>query len=366
MKNRRIKSMILIAASILLISSCGKQQEEEIIIRPVKIMEIKNSDSIEYFSFSGITTPSKETILFFKIAGPLESMNLTQGQIIKKDEILAKMDSRDYKINLEVYKKKYEAAKASADNAVLQYDRAEKLYKADAMTKKNFDAVTAQKKAAVSLLKEAQQGVENAQNKLKDTELRAPFSGYISKKFADAGSVVNAGTPVVSLSADENPEVTISVAIKDTDILKNAVSFIFVPNDSEKKYELKLKEIGKNPEFSKLTYPATFELLDGKDIRMGMSGKVIASIKRDESSPIIIPASALFEDNGSKVYIYDNGVAKARKVKIGNLHSDGNIVILEGLNKNDKVITAGVNTIIDGEKVKLIPEESDTNVGNVL
>ena len=234
------------------------------------------------------------------------------------------------------------------------------------MTKKNFDAVTAQKKAAVSLLKEAQQGVENAQNKLKDTELRAPFSGYISKKFADAGSVVNAGTPVVSLSADENPEVTISVAIKDTDILKNAVSFIFVPNDSEKKYELKLKEIGKNPEFSKLTYPATFELLDGKDIRMGMSGKVIASIKRDESSPIIIPASALFEDNGSKVYIYDNGVAKARKVKIGNLHSDGNIVILEGLNKNDKVITAGVNTIIDGEKVKLIPEESDTNVGNVL
>lgn len=41
-------------------------------------------------------------------------------------------------------------------------------------------------------------------------------------------------------------------------------------------------------------------------------------------------------------------------------------MILEGLNKNEKVITAGVNTIIDGEKVKLIPEESETNVGNVL
>lgn len=367
MKNRRIKSLILITASILLISSCGKQKEVEKIIRPVKVIEIKNSDSIEYFSFSGITTPSKETILSFKIAGPIESMNLTQGQTIKKDEILAKMDSRDYEINLEVYKKKYEAAKASADNAVLQYNRAEKLYKADAMTKKNFDIITAQKKAAVSLLKEAQQGVENARNKLKDTELKAPYSGYISKKFVDAGTVVNAGTPIVSLSADVNPEVTISIASKDIDILKNAVSFIFVLNDNtEKKYELKLKEIGKNPEFSKLTYPATFELLDGKDINMGMSGKVIASVKRDDSSPIIIPASALFEGNGSKVYIYDNGVAKTREVKIGNLYPDGNIVILEGLNKNEKVITAGVNTIIDGEKVKLIPEESETNVGNVL
>lgn len=110
MKNRRIKSLILITASILLISSCGKQKEVEKIIRPVKVIEIKNSDSIEYFSFSGITTPSKETILSFKIAGPIESMNLTQGQTIKKDEILAKMDSRDYEINLEVYKKKYEAA----------------------------------------------------------------------------------------------------------------------------------------------------------------------------------------------------------------------------------------------------------------
>ena len=67
-----------------------------------------------------------------------------------------------------------------------------------------------------------------------------------------------------------------------------------------------------------------------------------------------------------EVYIYDNGVAKTREVKIGNLYPDGNIVILEGLNKNEKVITAGVNTIIDGEKVKLIPEESETNVGNVL
>ncbi|MFV0580108.1 MAG: efflux RND transporter periplasmic adaptor subunit [Fusobacterium ulcerans] len=367
MKNRRIKSLILIAASILLISSCGKEQGGEKIIRPVKIMEIKNSDAVEYFSFSGITTPSKEIILSFKIAGPLESMNLTQGQSIKKDEVLAKMDSRDYIINLEVYRKKYEAAKASADNAVLQYNRAEKLYRADAMTKKNFDMVTAQKKAAVSLLKEAQQGVENAQNKLKDTELKAPYSGYISRKFVDAGSVVNAGTPVVSLSAEDNPEVTISIASKDIDTLKNAVSFTFVPNDSEEKeYQLKLKEIGKNPEFSKLTYPVVFELLNADGIRMGMSGKVTASVKRNDNSPIIIPASALFEDNGSKVYIYENGTAKTREVKIGNLYPDGNIIILEGLNKNDKVITAGVNTISDGEKVKLIPEESETNVGNVL
>ena len=135
-----------------------------------------------------------------------------------------------------------------------------------------------------------------------------------------------------------------------------AVSLTFVPNDSEEKeYQLKLKEIGKNPEFSKLTYPVVFELLNADGIRMGMSGKVTASVKRNDNSPIIIPASALFEDT-----------AKTREVKIGNLYPDGSIIILEGLNKNDKVITAGVNTISDGEKVKLIPEESETNVGNVL
>ena len=107
------------------------------------------------------------------------------------------------------------------------------------------------------MLKEAEQGVANATNKLKDTQLKAPYDGYISKKFADAGSVVNAGTPIAVITAEKAPEINISVAGKDIKLLENISEAIFIPNDTpDKTYSLTLKEIGKNPEFAKITYPA--------------------------------------------------------------------------------------------------------------
>lgn len=368
MKIKNSKILILVVTIVLVISACKKNNDEEKTIRPVKIMEIGLNSTTETVVFPGIVTPSKETIMSFKIAGPIVNVNLTVGQKVKKDEVLAEMDTRDYKINFEVYKKKYDAAKATADNAVFQYNRAEKLYKADAMTKKNFDIITAQKKAAISILKEAEQGVVDAKNKLDDTQLKAPYDGYISKKFVDSGSVVNIGTPIVVITAEETPEININIAGKDISLLENSTEFFFIPNDSlDTKYSLKLKEIGKNPEFSKITYPVIFEI-KGKsdDIRIGSSGKVIAKSNQEEEINIIIPLTALFEDKGSKVYIYDKGIVKARDVKIGNLYPDGKIIILEGLYKNDRVIINGVTNITDGEKVKILPEPSKTNIGNIL
>lgn len=365
---RKINSKIIIAiTALLLITSCNKSKETQEIIRPVKVVTAGGDLSSQNMTFSGITVPSKETILSFKVAGPIANINLTQGQKVKKNQVIAQMDTRDYKINLEVYKKKYEAAKAASDNATFQYNRAEKMYKGGAMSKKNFDMITAQKKAALSMLKEAEQGVANATNKIKDTELKAPYDGYISKKFVDAGSVVNAGTPVAVITAEGAPEINISVAGKDIEFLEKTKEAIFIPNDSpEKSYKLKLKEIGKNPEFAKITYPTVFEIQDNVDIRVGSSGKVIINFPEDIKQEIYIPVTALFEDNGSKVFIYENGVAVAKNIKIGNLKNDGKIQIIEGLKRDDKVITAGVNNIIDGEKVKLLPEPSKTNVGKLM
>ena len=365
---KKLNSKILIvAAAMLLVAGCGKSEKVEEVIRPVKVVIAGGDQATEDIVFSGITVPSKETILSFKIAGPIANINLTQGQKIKKGEIVAEMDTRDYKVNLEVYKKKYDAAKAASDNATFQYNRAEKMYKGGAMSKKNFDMVTAQKKAAISMLKEAEQGVANATNKLKDTQLKAPYDGYISKKFVDAGSVVNAGTPIAVITAEKAPEINISIAGKDIKLLENISEAVFIPNDTpDKTYSLTLKEIGKNPEFAKITYPAVFEIKGGDDIRVGSSGKVIVKSNIDDRKEIFIPATALFEDNGSKVYIFENGTAVAKDVKIGNLKNDGTIEILEGLKKDDKVISAGVNNIVDGEKVKLLPEPSKTNVGNIM
>ena len=162
---------LLLFLIIFIFTACKKDIEEEV-IRAVKIQEI-NSMQDENFNidFPAQISPTQKTILAFKYA------NFESGDFVKKGQVIATMDDKDYKVNLEVFSKKYEAAKAVAQNAETQFARAEKLYKGEALAKKDYDNALMQKNVAISTFKEASAGLENARNTLNDTKIIAPYDG---------------------------------------------------------------------------------------------------------------------------------------------------------------------------------------------
>lgn len=361
----KINKYCLGLITVLLLAGCKKENQIEEIIRPVKILDLSQQKTNYEISFPTIAIPYNETILAFKVAGPIEDIFVEQGDKVKKGQKLGILDKRDYLINLEVYKKKYEAAKAAADNMIAQYKRAKIMYDGKAMSAKNFDIIEAQYKASLATLKTAEEGVKNAENRLEDIYLKAPYDGYIGKRILDKGSVVNAGTPVLSIISKGKPKLSINVAGKDINNIKNASSYLAVIE--EKEYELKLSDISKKTDLLKLTYPVTFEFTDDvENILVGTTGYIKVQLSKEVSDDIFIPLSSLFEKNGTKVYIYENGIVKSKDIEIGELYSNGNVKVIRGLSKDDKVITAGVNTISEGEKVKILEESSDTNIGGVL
>lgn len=365
MKKNKIKYISIFLLGIALIG-CEKNEKKEEIIRPVMVLNLKAEGNQNNIDFPGIVVASNDTVLGFKVPGNISKLNVLAGDFVKKGDVIATLDTSDYMINLEANIKKYDAAKASYDNMVQQYKRAVVLHDGQAMSDKNFDIVTAQYKASKATLSAAEQGVKNAKNKLEDTKLKAPFDGYIGKRILDEGTVVNAGTPVVSIISQGMPRVDINVAGKDIDKVKDGQNYVFKTNDKE--YKLKLIKIGKNTDLLKLTYPATFEFIseDANNLVIGTTGSVSMEITDRENKNIEVPLTALFEKNGSCVYLYKDGVVKSQKVKLGELKSGGNITITEGLTKDDIVVIAGVNTISEGEKVKILEKSSSTNVGGVL
>ena len=80
----------------------------------------------------------------------------------------------------------------------------------------------------------------------------------------------------------------------------------------------------------------------------------VISVKNSENPEILIPLNALFEDNGSNVYLFKNGIAVKTAVEIGELRETNKISIVKGLKNGDKVIVAGVSKLVDGDKVKLL------------
>jgi len=348
---------ILVFLLLFIFTACKKDTEEEI-VRPVKIQEINSSQNENFnIDFPAQISPTQKTILAFKYAGKIKSINFESGDFVKKGQVIATIDDSDYKVNLEAFSKKYEAANAVVQNAEAQFSRAEKLYKGGAMPKKDYDNALMQKNVAISTLKEASAGLENARNILNDTKIIAPYDGYIDKKIVEVGAVVPEGGPVVSYISNDITDISVNASLKDIEYIKNASDINFKDNSTEKIYPLKIKTIAQNPDSINLTYPVTFTFSNlSKDEKFlsGQTGTVTISVKNTENSEILIPLNALFEDNGSNVYLFKNGIAVKTTVEIGELRETNKISIVKGLKTGDKVIVAGVSKLVDGDKVKLL------------
>ena len=348
---------ILVFLLLFIFTACKKDTEEEI-IRPVKIQVI-NSIQDENFNidFPAQISPTQKTILAFKYAGKIKNINFESGDFVKKGQVIATIDNKDYMVNLEAFSKKYEAAKAVAQNAEVQFSRAEKLYKGGALAKKDYDNAVMQKNVAISTFKEASAGLENARNTLNDTKIIAPYDGYIDKKIVELGTVVPEGGPVISFISNEITDISVNASSKDIEYIKNANDIIFKDNSSEKIYPLKVKSMAQNPDTINLTYPVTFtfsNLSESEKFLSGQTGTVTVSIKNSGNQEILIPLNAVFEDNGSNVYLFKNGIAVKTPIEIGELRETDKISVVKGLKSGDKVIVAGVSKLADGEKVKLL------------
>jgi len=348
---------ILVFLLLFIFTACKKDIEEEV-IRPVKIQEINSSQNENFnIDFPAQISPTQKTILAFKYAGKIKSINFESGDFVKKGQVIATIDDSDYKVNLEAFSKKYEAANAVVQNAEAQFYRAEKLYKGGAMPKKDYDNALMQKNVAISTLKEASAGLENARNTLNDTKIIAPYDGYIDKKIVEVGAIVPEGGPVISFISNDITDISVNASLKDIEYIKNASDINFKDNSTEKIYTLKVKSIAQNPDSINLTYPVTFTFLNlEKDEKFlsGQTGTVTISVKNNENPEILIPLNALFEDNGSNVYLFKNGIAVKTAVEIGELRETNKISIVKGLKTGDKVIVAGVSKLVDGDRVKLL------------
>ena len=351
----KIKYLLLFLI-IFIFTACKKDTVE--VIRAVKIQEI-NSMQDENFNidFPAEISPTQKTVLAFKYAGKIKSINFESGDFVKKGQVIATMDDKDYKVNLEAFSKKYEAAKAVAQNAEIQFARAEKLYKGAALPKKDYDNALMQRNVAISTFKEASAGLQNARNTLNDTKIIAPYDGYIDKKIVEVGTVVPEGGPVISFISNEITDISVNASLKDIEYIKNANDIIFKDNLSEKTYLLKVKSVAQNPDPINLTYSVTFtfsNLSEGEKFLSGQTGTVTISVKNNGNQEILIPLNAVFEDNGSNVYLFKNGIAVKTPIKIGELRETDKISVVKGLKSGDKVIVAGVSKLADGEKVRLL------------
>ena len=356
----KLKNIILVIAVAALAfygckSSTGEVPQAET-IKNVKIETVSDGVVQNTLKLNGKIKEKSLTSLSFRVGGPLVKLNVKQGDYVKQGDIIAQIDKRDYKLQVETTKAQFEQTES-------EYNRYKQLIEQKKIPENTYEKI----RSGYLMTKTA---YENAQNQLRDTELKAPFSGYIHEKFVEAFQTVGAGTPIVSIIDNSHLEVVVSVSESQLQRVKNDTeSFLTVTNAGITNFPVKLLSVGEKAKQDGL-YEVRFSFVNKEELEVapGMTAEVTIHCASQESQ-LSVAASAIFHEKTSTyVWVYNASTNKVekREVKIALDGTQGRVNIVSGINNGEQIVTAGVHYLVEGQKVKPIKTPSVTNIGGLL
>ena len=308
-------------------------------------------------TFPGKVLAKSDINLAFRVSGPISVIRVNVGSEVRKGEVLAEIDPRDYQIQLAATQAEYEQLKR-------EFDRISALYKKGTATPNDYDKI----KYGFDQISAKYNAHKNA---LKDTKLLAPCDGYIQKLIFHAGETVSAGMPVISMISSGSGEVEINIPSSDFIKRDNFDSFFCTSEIyPDKIFPLELIGITRKANMNQL-YTMRFRFA-GKETDLpgaGMSTMVTIIYKDKNIQSVSIPLLSVFDADGhSSVWVYDpdKGTISSRPIVISQIMNDGRVIVTSGLSAGEIVLSAGVHSVKEGEKVTLLQPASPTNVGGML
>lgn len=356
-----LKNSLLFFFLLTLAAACKEEKKQTQSIRPVRVQKPVRMQSAE----NNITLPAsinelRETKLSFRVGGPLIGLNDVIGSYVKTGEVIAKLDPRDFKIAVEATESRYKLAKA-------EYERYKNLVAKESVSKSVFDQMETNYKLAKT-------DFESASNAYNDTEVRAPFSGYINQVFVNNYEEVMPGAPIISLLDISKFEVNAWISVEDVTTINNNTNFTCIVKQGEKEYRIpgKLKEIGNKTSRSKQSLPITIVINSNDELKLKAGMTTYLEMNNggaQAASSFQVPVASVFtKDNKTWVWIFNeqSHTVSAQNVTTGKVMDDGYVEVSRGFSGNETVVTAGAHYLFEGQEVKKIEGFSKSNVGNKL
>lgn len=347
--------------SALILFGCHKAQPEPPPIRPVRWAQIGQSGAATARSFAAVIQASQQSTLAFRVSGSLQALQVKNGSKVDSGTVIAKLEHTDYANRVEQAAAQVRSAQSQVNVTRPGYQRAERLYQSNTASLADFQSAKGAFEAAQAQLQAALKQLEASRNQLAYATLKAPYSGTVSQVHVDEGEVVNAGTPVVTLSSGEALEVQVevpesliaSVQVGDPLALRCAAT-------GDQNLSALVSEVGfaasKGGAFSvtaRLDHPPAA-------LRPGMAATVLFPVDK-RANVLRVPVAAVADD-GHRTYVYrlqkkdsNSFTVHKQEVELGTLSSQG-FVLQGGLEAGDRVVTAGLHAMFEGLQVRLLDD----------
>lgn len=346
---KKLLQILILTGVISVLSACASKTEGvDQKARYVKVMQLESNQLGNQLQFNGQVTEKRDVNVAFKVGGQVLELLVDEGDYVKEGQIIARIEKRDYKVQLQ-------SAKAQYNQVEGEYARYKELFQ-----KNKLPANTLEKLEAGYMGAKSQ--YEAAVNALNDTELKAPFSGYVYKRNIHKFENVGPGQSIISLLDVSELEVHFSLSEKQVAQAKDFKKITCdIANAGATGVDAELLSVNEKANGSDMY---DVRLLLAKEqrlkLRPGMSAKVNVQLSDEGGSHTLVPVESVFNlGDASYVWVYNPGNSQVNKqqVQISKLVNNGYISINGNLKGNEMIVVAGVHSLHENEEVRVLENQ---------
>lgn len=305
------------------------QAQDQPMAIPVEVWRAETETLSEVRHISGDVMPWEIIPLSFKVGGRLTKVAIEEGQIVKKGQLIALLDAKDYSLMRDL-------ATAQVKAIEPHVGRAEKLLASEAVSPSQMDQLRSQLEAA--RIQQAQ-----AQAQVSYARMVSPINGVILKRMASAGDMTDATHPVGVIASLARAKVILAVPQRDLPLFSVGSAIDINEPGSGRIFGGTIHSVGYAADEKTRTFPVTVEVANAQlELRAGMI--VEAEVHVGDIKGIFVPLDAVTRDAGGRpaVLIADekSNTAVSRAVELGSVIG-GRILVLSGLEPGVQVIVRG-------------------------
>lgn len=351
-----MKNKLLGLALLALLSGCDKPEPLAQSPRPALVMVVGTKAGANPMALVGEVRPRFESNQGFRIAGKIIERKVDVGTQVKKGQLIARLDSADTNLSATAARENVHAAEADYALAIAEAMRQRQLFSKQFISASALDIREAELKKARAKLEQVKAQANVSDNLTQYTHLTADRDGVVTMIHAEPGQVIETGEVVVKIA--DTKEIDVLVAVPESrmaEVRLNAKVALKMWADRQKTYTGVVREIAPAADSATRVFNLRVTIVDADEaVKLGMTAGVkFNQSNEQQAAEFLIPNSALTEINGKKiVWVIDVDKAQPREVVVAGAFREDGVLISEGLQAGDKVVIAGVHTLILNQQVK--------------
>jgi len=352
---------LLYALALLVLVSCGdKAKKNANNIKTLPVYKVTLKDTIISSKFVADVHAKNNVEIHVRIPGLLDKVYVSEGQKVKKGQILFKISDVELQIQLLKAEAIYKSAMADLRIATVEQEQAQTLFNKKVIADKELELSKAKHDAASAKVAHAVAERKAINQQINFTTIRAPFDGTVDRIPFKEGSLIENGSLLTTVSQLDDvyayfsiPENTYFQMMENKTLDKQGDIELVLPNGMvyDQKGELRTADGEIDRETGSIQYKAKFHNPKGF-IKHGTSGKLI--ISEPITNAILIPQKAVFsiQDKQYVFLVQKDGVVKMTNITIGSTLDDV-FILNEGLKTDDLIVQEGAQSLRDGDKINI-------------